>query len=63
MNINMKQNQKRKQSPFDNSIDDISKVKKALKKFKKVKVTPLDTISDKILGGLEVKEDTKLQLL
>ena len=38
---------KKKQSPFDNSIDDVEKVIKALKKFK--------TISDKIIGGLRGK--------
>ena len=54
---------KKKQSPFDNSIDDISKVKKALKKFKKVKVTPLDTISDKILGGLRGKRRHEIATL
>ena len=47
----------------DNSIDDISKVKKALKKFKKVKVTPLDTISDKILGGLRGKRRHEIATL
>ena len=54
---------KKKQSPFDNSIDDISKVKKALKKIKKVKVTPLDTISDKILGGLRGKRRHEIATL
>ena len=46
---------KKKQSPFDNSIDDVEKVIKALKKFKNIKINPLDTISDKIIGGLRGK--------
>ena len=55
MNISMKRNLKKKQSPFDNSIDDVEKVIKALKKFKNIKINPLDTISDKIIGGLRGK--------
>ena len=59
MNISMKRNLKKKQSPFDNSIDDVEKVIKALKKFKNIKINPLDTISDKIIGGLRGKEGMK----
>lgn len=46
---------KKKQSPFDNSVDNVEKVKKALKKFKNIIIKPLDTISDKIIGGLRGK--------
>ena len=55
-----KSKKKNIQSILDNSVDDINKVKFALKKFKKVKTIGIDAISDKVIGGIRGRDSLKI---